>query len=187
MRLISMSRPRMTVGLEFCVSHCPPICFYYHLQQDIYMQCKLGVHPFTYQNSYIFPLHVLLRNSGSAFWDNFKEGRAIMNERNWTLTINRQVPEVRTKWVELEYNGEYTFILLKTLRWLIWNFSWWNKDGMDEQWCRLSKKFRTGLELHPPTDTCHYLCAMIAYQVPLDPFSQVDCCIDLARSLYDQD
>jgi len=68
------------------------------------MQCKLGVHAFTYQNSCIFSLRFLLRISGSAF-----------------------------------------------------------------------------------QDTCHYLYAMIAYQVPLDPFSPVDSCIGLTRSLYDQD
>jgi len=151
------------------------------------MECKLGVYPFTYQNSYIFPFHILLRNSGSTFRDNFKEGREIMNKHNWTLTINRQVSEVQTKWVELQYNAKYTFIPLKTLWWLIWNFLWWNKDGIDEQWCWLSKKFQTSLKLHPLTDTCYYLCAMIAYQVPLDPFSQVDCYINLMQSLYDQD
>ena len=53
--------------------------------------------------------------------------RAIRKVCGWTSTTNRQVPEVQTKWVELQRNGEHAFISYeKLLQWLIGIF----RDGM---------------------------------------------------------
>ena len=68
----------------------------------------------------------------------------------------RYTPEVRTKWVELQQNGEYSYIWLqKLLRWLIGKFSWWNEDKNQTNcgpgyW----RNPETGLELHPSTLLC---------------------------------
>ena len=89
---------------------------------------------------------------------------------SWSSTINRQVPEVRTKWVDilmikstrytpevrtkwvqLQQNGEYSYIWLrKLLRWLIGKFLWWNEDKNQTNcgpgyW----RNPETSLELHP--------------------------------------
>ena len=48
-----------------------------------------------------FQQHLWMTGLDKGLMESFQEGRAIMNERGWTLTINRQVPEVWTKWVNI--------------------------------------------------------------------------------------
>jgi len=109
---------------------------------------------------------------GDAMRIGLRGGRAIKIVHGWSSTINRQVPEVqtkwvnilmikstrytpevRTKWIELQQNGEYSYIWLrKLLRWLIGKFSWWNEDKNQTN-CGPSywRNPETGLELHPLT------------------------------------
>ena len=55
------------------------------------------------------------------------------------------------------------FYIVKNIAMTNRKFSWWNKDGMDKQWHRLSEKFRTGLELHPSTPSPLHLSLQAAH------------------------
>ena len=86
--------------------------------------------------------------------------RTIKIVHGWSSTINRQVPEVQTKWVsiltikstryipevqtkwvKLQQNGEYSYIWLqKLLQWLIGNFHDGMKTKSNWLWFWLLKK-----------------------------------------------
>ena len=67
--------------------------------------------------------------------------RTIKIVHGWSSTINRQVPEVQTKWVKLQQNGEYSYIWLqKILQWLIGNFHDGMKTKSNWLWFWLLKK-----------------------------------------------
>ena len=65
-------------------------------------------------------------------------GRVIMNMCSWTSTINRQVPEVWTKWVNIKSIWIHTWNFSKTVFYMATKntamthriFPWWNEDKM---------------------------------------------------------
>ena len=64
-------------------------------------------------------------------------GKCLKSEQSELIYINNKkelskcTPEVRTKWVELQSNGEYFYIIRKAIAMNNKRFSWWNEDEIN--------------------------------------------------------
>ena len=131
--------------LDSWFSYHVPICLCIILLASDYTQT-------TFYNIYIYIWAYRVDLLYSNILKSIGRGR---NVRVWTSTINRTMPEVRTKWVKLQLNGEYIYIWLKSISMTNSKFSWWN--GGETETSRRAGYWRNSESVSNCTlqQTCH--------------------------------